>query len=134
MHVAYMHYLPCNHIAKNLQFTVVYRSPEAVSITQLWPNGTSVRAGDSVSIQCQFNKVPINVTHVQWLEDGSLISTDKHYETEEEDGLSSILTTIIQNETNYTCSCLLVTTTKNVTSNSLSITVTVVKGMHICIV
>ena len=124
------------YIAKIFQFTVVYRSPEAANITQLRPNGTSVRAGDNVSIQCQFNKVPISVTHVQWLENGLLMSTDKHHETEEEDGLSSILTTIIQNETNYTCSCLLVTTKKNVTSNSLSITIPVMKGMHIatCIV
>ena len=113
---------------------VVYKKPEVLNITRLWPTGKSIKAGESVSLQCQFNEIPLSATQVQWFRNGSLIPTDKHHEIEEEDGLSSILTFIDENDANYTCSCLMVTSEMNVTCNLLSIIVPAIKGMCMYII
>ena len=110
---------------------VVYKKPEVLNITRLWPTGKSIKAGESVSLQCQFNEIPLSATQVQWFRNGSLIPTDKHHEIEEDDRLLSTLTFIDENDAKYTCSCLMVTTETNVTCNSLSIMVPAIKGIAI---
>ena len=101
-----------------------------VEIT-VWPNSTNVTVGSKISLLCEV-KAPAMATIVQWFMNGSLIHGSKDYDERVDKVLSNLtLTSVTQKDGGiYTCSCLynrsIVTTERNITCNTLSVSVHVI--------
>ena len=129
----------CLQLVVYIVYIGVYPAYPEVLYISLWPNKTVYRVGESVSILCQF-KAPVMGTVVQWLKNGSPISTINHYKTEQGDEFASNLTItdfIQDGQANFSCYCFynrsIVISQRPIVSNTMFALVHAIEGICIAV-